>query len=597
MLRRFLVFSAIFLMLFALAFLLEWGLRTPQQIAGAQVFEQLFFKFEHEPESAWRSVSLPHNWDESEPGKGGVGVYRTRLFLLEIPKEPIGFYLPKLSMNAEILLNGVSIGSGGSMQEPVARYWNQPLYLVLPTGLWRVGDNIVQIRVFGYANNHSGLGAIIVGRNSLLLPRVENYRLRLLLLDIGSFSINLVLGLVLLFWAVKTGEIAIFYFAVGALLSSIVIADSFWIEVPLHRFSWRWITLSANFFSIIFFYLFMLKMLEKPVNTIGKVFMAVLVAGTLALLLASSGELLPWARWLRLITLLMMLQLVFVSIKGWMLEAKRLHLWLGACMWVVLVLGIVDWLPMMTHSTKSSPYLFYLGPVAFSFAVALGLLSRYIHALEIEKNHTELLRQSLKRQQQDLQQQHQRITQLENERVVHEERDRIVRELHDGIGGQLMGALTLSENQDSAVEKQVRYALDELRVIMDSLDTDADFLTMLGMFRHRMEKDLQRQNITLRWAVDEVPPSLEHSPEKSLHGMRIIQEAVANTIKYARAGEIRIEVKSDRLVISDDGVGVQDEKRVGRGLKNMRWRSEQLGASFDFESSAQGTRVIVSWKP
>jgi len=444
---------SIFVVIFIIVMGIKWSLKIPAEIDGIQLLQELEFKFEDQPDSEFHFVSLPHNWDKEEPDLGGIGVYRATLSLVNIPQGSIGFYLPKVSMNAEILWNGAIIGSGGSMQEPVARYWNQPLYLTLPAGFWNEGENIVEIKVFGFPNGRSGLGAIFVGQNLKLFSHFETYRLKLMLLDVGSFSIALVLGLMLLFWARKTRELALFYFAVGALLSCVVIADSFWIEVPFSRFIWRWFTHICIAFSMIFYYLFMLRMISRKLGFFEKFAIFYLSAGSFILCFAEQGQLLPWAKWLHMVSLMIMIQLIYLSLKSWLTVANAMHLWLGACMFIVLTFGLLDWIPAVLNMATSYPYLYYIGPMAFSFAVSIGLLSRYVRALESESNHSEILKKSLKSQQKRLDKQHHQIVQFENDRVVHEERDRIVRELHDGIGGQLMGALTLSENKDAVIEK------------------------------------------------------------------------------------------------------------------------------------------------
>lgn len=595
MLKRTLTVLLIFLALFVLVYALQLTLKIPEHMDGAQVFEQLDFKFENEPDSAYHPVNLPDNWDKSEPDRGGIGIYRAKLFLVNIPKGAIGFYLPKVSMNAEILLNGTSIGSGGSMKDPVARYWNQPLYLVLPTGLWKEGDNIVEIKVYGFPNGRSGLGRIFVGQSSKLTPKVENYRLKLMLLDIGSFSINFILGFMLLLWATRTKELALFYFAIGALFSCVVIADSFWIEVPIHRFTWRWFTHLSMAYSVIFYYLFMLRMLHRKPGWFEKLAITYLAIGSFVLCFASQGQLLPWAKWLHLGSLIVIIQLIYLCSISFIKKINVMHLWLGACMSLVFIFGIMDWIPAVLKTTQDTPYLYYIGPVAFSFAVAIGLLSRYVNALELERNYSQILQKSLKEQQHSLDEQHEELLKFESERVVLDERNRIIRELHDGIGGQLMGALALSENKNDLIEKQVRYALDELRVIMDSLDPESDFFTMLGMFRQRIEKDLLKNNIKLIWKVDSTPEVLLKSPEKSLEAMRIIQEAVANIIKYAQANEIILIVSRSSIAVSDNGLGIIKNHKQGRGMRNMKWRAEKLNAEFVVNSSKSGTAINILW--
>jgi signal transduction histidine kinase len=85
---------------------------------------------------------------------------------------------------------------------------------------------------------------------------------------------------------------------------------------------------------------------------------------------------------------------------------------------------------------------------------------------------------------------------------------------------------------------------------------------------------------------------------------RIVQEALNNAIKHARAQEILVlldgsDPKQLCLSISDDGVGfvpaVEDESQVGRfGMKTMRERAEALGGSLRvITAPGKGTTVEV----
>jgi len=130
---------------------------------------------------------------------------------------------------------------------------------------------------------------------------------------------------------------------------------------------------------------------------------------------------------------------------------------------------------------------------------------------------------------------------------------------------------------------------------MDSLDPESDFLTMLGMFRQRIEGDLNRNQIELIWQVDTPPLILLNSPEKTLQAIRVVQEAIANTIKYAHASEITVVVDQSCISIFDNGIGIQDLNKKGRGLQNIKWRSEQLDAQFVLNTSSSGTEISLFW--
>ena len=93
----------------------------------------------------------------------------------------------------------------------------------------------------------------------------------------------------------------------------------------------------------------------------------------------------------------------------------------------------------------------------------------------------------------------------------------------------------------------------------------------------------------------------ELSRGASLALFRILQEALANALKHARARRITVALaRTDdviSLAVSDDGAGF-DAGRLGTsgglGLVMMRERTSQLNGSFEFESApGHGTIITV----
>jgi len=92
-------------------------------------------------------------------------------------------------------------------------------------------------------------------------------------------------------------------------------------------------------------------------------------------------------------------------------------------------------------------------------------------------------------------------------------------------------------------------------------------------------------------------------PQQELAVYRIMQEALQNTHKHARATTVRVEWERDGpaawvLRCTDDGSGF-DIVRAARqqrsvGLLSMRERAELIGARFDLRSTlGHGTTVTV----
>ena len=90
--------------------------------------------------------------------------------------------------------------------------------------------------------------------------------------------------------------------------------------------------------------------------------------------------------------------------------------------------------------------------------------------------------------------------------------------------------------------------------------------------------------------------------EKSdlLQILRILQEAITNTIKHAGARHIIIELaasEDDETIVRviDDGKGLSEPKRAGgRGLLNMQRRARDIGARIEFATSARNGGTCVT---
>jgi signal transduction histidine kinase len=80
---------------------------------------------------------------------------------------------------------------------------------------------------------------------------------------------------------------------------------------------------------------------------------------------------------------------------------------------------------------------------------------------------------------------------------------------------------------------------------------------------------------------------------------RVVQEALTNCVRHARASHVGIEVQtvdaSLGLRVTDNGVGVApDARREGFGLRGIEERVRELGGSVTMRSATgQGSTLIV----
>ncbi|MHC5893556.1 AAA family ATPase [Nostoc sp.] len=198
-----------------------------------------------------------------------------------------------------------------------------------------------------------------------------------------------------------------------------------------------------------------------------------------------------------------------------------------------------------------------------------------------------------------------------------EERNRMAREIHDTLAQSFTGILlqvgaatqVLADDMEATqvhlemlqmIDELARTGLAEARrsvaALRPHLLEDGNLQTAL----HRLVTQMRAAADTvLIYEIKGTAYSLPAEVENNL--LRIGQEALTNAIKYADAGEIRVELVYDNaqciLRVKDDGrgFGVATIPSVGGfGLLGMSERAEHLGAQLTIASQpGQGTEIVV----
>jgi signal transduction histidine kinase len=122
---------------------------------------------------------------------------------------------------------------------------------------------------------------------------------------------------------------------------------------------------------------------------------------------------------------------------------------------------------------------------------------------------------------------------------------------------------------------------------------------VLGSFRARISPRFSAIGLQLIWVNERLPELVQVAPDASLQVLRILQEALANVLKHAKAAAVTVTVgtETDTLIISvkDDGVGVETSTAGrGYGAVNMHRRAEMIGGSLNIAADATGTTVRLS---
>jgi signal transduction histidine kinase len=186
-------------------------------------------------------------------------------------------------------------------------------------------------------------------------------------------------------------------------------------------------------------------------------------------------------------------------------------------------------------------------------------------------------------------------TEEDRRRAVADERARIARELHDMVTHNVSvmvvqaaaGNDVFDEHPDQAraalqaVEETGRRALGELRRLLDVVadDGDAGYDPQPGLRRlDDLVASVRAAGLGVDLTVEGTPQQL--SPALELSAFRIVQEALTNVLKHARASRASVRVRYARdaleLEVADDGVGAATTDG-GRGLVGMRERVALFG--------------------
>jgi signal transduction histidine kinase len=149
------------------------------------------------------------------------------------------------------------------------------------------------------------------------------------------------------------------------------------------------------------------------------------------------------------------------------------------------------------------------------------------------------------------------------------------------------------------LEDDMEVALADLRrLVYDLRPPTLDQLGLVGAIRDAAERYEPRLTANGPRISIHAPNELSPLPAAvEVAAYRIVQEALTNVVRHARAGHCTVRLTSGdelELEITDDGVGLPADHRSGVGLNSMRERAEELGGTCVIEPAPSGgTRVLA----
>lgn len=213
---------------------------------------------------------------------------------------------------------------------------------------------------------------------------------------------------------------------------------------------------------------------------------------------------------------------------------------------------------------------------------------------------------------------------LENERKEFEkqmavvtamqgERDRISADMHDELGSGVTAIRLMSEilktkmkNQSipelEKISSSANELLGKMNTIIWTMKSSNDTVeSLVAYIRAHAIEYFDSTPIDCTVKLPALIPQADISGEKRRNIFLSIKESLNNAMKHSQATHLQIDISTrdnNYLIIrvSDNGVGINVEqlRRFGNGLNNMRRRMESIGGSFFIESNEQ--QCIVTFE-
>jgi signal transduction histidine kinase len=561
-----------------------------------------------EADRAWQPIAMPDVRDRPGAARVTQDGYEMRWYRVHVPagdEQQMALYIPRLvTLSAAVLVRS---GQGWvpllDNQHVEREQWVQPVWLPLPGVGERGLDLVVALPV--PAGSYHIVSRFWVGPRDVLEKRWM-WRVRaqtglpqavsLTLLVLGAFALML--------WLRRPDEAIYGLFALGA-AAWMVRNLHYYVSLPATPgaqdwFWWAthasmaWVMLTALLFALRFARgrrrglewlltanVLLVTVISMPL-WLRQWDMVVLQYAVTALVAAVGTAWVCWLAWLE---------------GRPELRVMAMSLLLG------VALGVHDLAVLAGWAWQEQFFLMPFATLAVMLSFLYAVQRRYVGAVEQVKAENSQLQEDLDEQVSVLQAQNAQLREAERQQALLLERQRIMADMHDGLGSALLSALVAMEQGSMSHEQCVevlRECVDDLRLVIDSLEpVGHDLVSLLATMRYRLGKRLQTGGLKLDWDVQDLPALPWLEPPDALHVLRLMQEALNNVLKHARASRVRMVTRHHgsyvEIRVEDDGAGFDLQSiQHGRGLKSQIKRAQRLGGKLRIDSSpGHGTRLSL----
>jgi signal transduction histidine kinase len=556
------------------------------------------------PRAGYEPVTLPDDWSRNRPPAArDVIWYRTQL-PTTTDGEALALLIPRVGMHASVFLGDVWIGGTERGATDIAGAHRRPWLFTIPDLPDARETRMLFIRVSGLSEVRSGLATVEIAPISQLRPRYEAQMFwQVELVRIINTAVSTLALLALLIWRARgTQEAALGWFALATIMWAIAshhsiggrsfIAEPYWSSLAT-------LALGIAGIATVRFTLAFVAISFKWQSQLTRLYIATGLTALGVGLVASIPQILNvWL--LPMLLAPAFLGAVFAWRAGESKDAESV--WLAAAGIVNAVAAGHDLLLQMGAFVFDRPHWLPYGSAMLALGVVIALVRRFTVGVAATENLNRELERRVADATAKLAVIHERQVIMEAEAARTAERTRITQDMHDGLGSQLITALNAADRGElapKAMADVLRECIDDMRLLIDSMEPDnTDLLALLGNLRYRLTPRLAAAGIELRWQVREKLGPGDLTAAQRLDVLRIVQEALTNVVKHARATTVTLasDAEGSLFVIDNGRDSAAAPSVAGYGLKNMARRAVRCRAQLAINSvPEQGTSVVLRW--
>ena len=555
-----------------------------------------------------RTVTLPHRWDVDSPLVGGAARYVFTLPIVDASARQ-SMLFTRIGNQATIRVNDEVVATLGTLADDSEDYAKGPHVVDIPVAvLGRRQPATVEVNITTQTQRWGGLSKVDIGASESIHERFRsNYRWR----QTGLFLVAVTsafAGAIALLLALSLRHRLYAIAAAATLAGALRAIDRVWINPLL---GWPWWGALVNVCYVVLAtasVLFVLRALELRSALSERLCYGYALLAIPSALIAALWPLpLLWT-----ITLAMMNVLVVVSfpLVVWTTVRRPTpeRVLMCSVFAILIVVGLHDFLGVRLLGSFQLPNAgFSIAPygfMAFSTAMMIVVVSRYVSADRAQRGASNELRRKLGEQRAELGELQQRASHQAAIAAVDQERTRILRDMHDGMGARLVSLLSMIKSQPNDalnIEREIRAALTEMKLTVDSLQpVEGDITSVLASLRYRLDPVVSASGKRLTSVIEPLPDMPWLTPASIRHVQAIVLESVTNAIHHAQGHDVSIaaHLLGDTIcveIVSNTGAALIpiNWSTRGQGMTSLRRRAEELHGRLEVVPSAPEFRVSL----